>query len=274
MIRTIVKTSSKIKKELTFFLITDLHYSNKSDLKKYQAILKSLKKTTPDFVLLGGDLLDSANAQDTDVFLKMIESWAFICPIFVVLGNHDFTNMKPLKYKWNDAFFTKLRQIKNVKILDNQVYEKEQFRMIGITLPYSYYYIHKEKSNTLKEVLQNKFPDSLSSNKLNLLLIHSPLGFKEEVMEIPFLKTIDFICAGHTHNGCVPRIAEPIFKNRGLISPSKKLFPTLVRGVFSLKQTTFIVSGGFTKLSKKSRLSALDRFWNHEITKITIKPNF
>ena len=258
--------SKKIKKDINIFLVSDFHYTNEKDLKNYHFIIEELEKNKPNFLFLGGDILDSATVSDEDLLLREIEKWAKETVVIIGIGNHDITivkNKKTLYYK-NESFWNKLKKIKNVVILDDDCYEEKEFRIIGITVPYSSYYKNKNITEFLEEHIKK-----YDNQKMNLLLIHSANFLYSEKSDI-LLQNIDFVLSGHNHNGMVPKIFEKIMKHRGIISPSKKLLPSYVRGKFKRYNTTFIISGGMTKLSKRSGLHFLNRFWNHELTKITI----
>lgn len=274
MIRNYQEKSSKIKKEVTLFLITDLHYYHAKDLKKYQMITKEIQKKTPNFVLIGGDLLDSSFVNDEDLLIGEIKKWSQYSKILIGIGNHDITTSKE-KGQENKIFFQKLKSIPNVVILDNDILETSDIRFIGVTLPYYYYYRKQENPKELEQFINQKFKESYDDKKINILLIHSSIGLTlhQNFSHIKVLKNVDFILSGHTHNGMVPKILEGVMKNDGIIWPNKKLFPKLVRGKFQYQNFTFIISGGITKLSKRSGLNFLDHFWKHELTMITIKPD-
>lgn len=275
MIRVYQVQSDKIKKEVTLFFISDLHYDHPNDLKKYHFITKEIEKNIPNFLIIGGDLLDSAKPNKGERLLELIQLWAQKTTILIILGNHDTTICTPKEtYYKNTSFWNPLKKIPNVFLLDNQIYETKEIRWIGITLPFSVYYDHQESTNSLIQYMNTYHQKIESNQKMNILLIHSLLGLNHpsNMLKMPYFQTIDFVLSGHTHNGCVPRLLEPIFQNRGLISPRKTLFPPFVRGTFRYQNTTFIISGGITKLSKRSKLSFLDHFWTHELTKIKIKP--
>lgn len=275
MIRVYQIQSNKIKKEVTLFFISDLHYDHPNDLKKYHFITKKIKKEHPNFLIIGGDLLDSAKPNNEKQLLELIHFWSQNTTILIVLGNHDTTicTSKEIYYE-NIPFWNQLKKIPNVFLLDNQSYETKDIRFIGITLPFSFYYEEQESTKSWIQYM-NRYHQTIESNhKMNILLIHSLLGLNHprNILKMPYFQTIDLVLAGHTHNGCVPRLLEPIFQNRGFISPRKTLFPPFVRGMFCYQNTTFVISGGITKLSKRSKLSCFDHFWTHELTKIEMKP--
>lgn len=264
MIRNYIKTTSKIKKEITFFLISDLHYFKPKDLKKCQFILEEIHKRKPAYLIIAGDLLDSSNIAHEHFFINFIKACALETTVLIGIGNHDITFIenKRTLYDRNKNFWKQLNKIKNVYVLDNKNFETDELCIFGITLPYSYYY---EKLD-VKDFL-NQYLTDTNSQKLNMLLAHDP-----SITSKYDMTSYDIVLSGHTHNGTIPKILEKVAKNRGLISPAKKFFPEKIRGRFWIKNTDIIISGGITKLSKRSKLSFLDAFWAHELTIITLKP--
>ncbi len=257
------------------YLITDLHYQEPKDLEKYHFITEEIKKEKPDFLVIGGDLLDEAIVEEEHLIIDKIKEWASITTTLICIGNHDLVlHKKQTIYHRNESFWEKLKETPNVFVLDNEFYETEDLRFIGLTLPHSYYYHYKENPNYLMRYLNRNQKTIYPNDKLNILLSHSALGFinQNEKTPIYMLENIDIILSGHTHNGLVPQKLEKIMKNRGFVSPFKDLFPKKIRGAFDQNNIHFIMSGGVTKLSKKSGLSMFDQFWNHELTKIIIKP--
>ncbi len=262
MIRNYIKTTSKIKKEVTFFLISDLHYFKPKDLKKCQFILEEIHKRKPAYLMIAGDLLDSTKVVHQHFFIDFIRACALETTILIGIGNHDITFIeeKKILYDGNKNFWKQLNKIKNVYVLDNTSFETDELCIYGF--PYSYYYEKLDVKDFLNQYLIDTNPQ-----KINILLAHDPTITSKYDMT-----SYDMVLSGHTHNGMIPKILEKMVKNRGFISPAKRLFPEKVRGRFQIKNTDIIISGGITKLSKRSKLGFLDIFWAHELTIITLKP--
>lgn len=264
MIRNYIKTSSKIKREITFFLISDLHYFKPKDMKKYQFILEEMSEKKPDYCIIAGDLLDSSKVIHENFLIDFIKACSLETTILIGIGNHDITYVHKNKvlYDRNKEFYRQLNKIENVFVLDNQKFETENLYIHGITLPYAYYYGDLDINQFL-----NQYIKKTTSKKLNILLLHDASSIYNFD-----IGAYDMVLSGHTHNGMIPKVLEKVVKNRGLISPAKKWFPKRVRGRLQIKNIDVIISGGITKLSKRSKFYFLDKFWNHEITIITVKP--
>lgn len=270
-----ILSSKKLKKDITFIHIGDIHYNETTSTKKLEYIKYAIEDTHPDYIFITGDLLDRPKITKNKEKIKLLVSWlnslGNIAKVFISLGNHDIILEEDYK------FFNKLNDINNIYVLNNQSYEDENVFISGFTLPTNYYYnIEKhEDENALLETLQNNFNlvTNLPKKKYKVALIHSPILLSEKKV-IEKLKEYDLILSGHMHNGLIPRILDKIIKNNyGLISPDKRFFAKNTRGKIKTKYYTIIITGGITKLSPSSTkiLSKLNGLYPISINKITVK---
>ena len=267
--------SKKLKKDITFIHIGDIHYNETTSAKKLEYIKYAIEDAHPDYIFITGDLLDRPKITKNKEKIKLLVSWlnslGNIAKVFISLGNHDIILEEDYK------FFNKLNDINNIYVLNNQSYEDENVFISGFTLPTNYYYnIEKhEDEDALLETLQNNFNlvTNLPKKKYKVALIHSPILLSEKKV-VEKLKEYDLILSGHMHNGLIPRILDKIIKNNyGLISPDKRLFAKNTRGKIKTKYYTIIITGGITKLSPSSTkiLSKLNGLYPISINKITVK---
>lgn len=270
-----ILSSKKLKKDITFIHIGDIHYNETTSTKKLEYIKYAIEDAHPDYIFITGDLLDRPKITKNKEKIKLLVSWlnslGNIAKVFISLGNHDIILEEDYK------FFNKLNDINNIYVLNNQSYEDENVFISGFTLPTNYYYnIEKhEDEDALLETLQNNFNlvTNLPKKKYKVALIHSPILLSEKKV-IEKLKEYDLILSGHMHNGLIPRILDKIIKNNyGLISPDKRLFAKNTRGKIKTKYYTIIITGGITKLSPSSTkiLSKLNGLYPISINKITVK---
>lgn len=270
-----ILSSKKLKKDITFIHIGDIHYNETTSTKKLEYIKYAIEDAHPDYIFITGDLLDRPKITKNKEKIKLLVSWlnslGNIAKVFISLGNHDIILEEDYK------FFNKLNDINNIYVLNNQSYEDENVFISGFTLPTNYYYnIEKhEDENALLETLQNNFNlvTNLPKKKYKVALIHSPILLSEKKV-VEKLKEYDLILSGHMHNGLIPRILDKIIKNNyGLISPYKRLFAKNTRGKIKTKYYTIIITGGITKLSPSSTkiLSKLNGLYPISINKITVK---
>ena len=270
-----ILSSKKVKKDITFIHIGDIHYNETTSTKKLEYIKYAIEDAHPDYIFITGDLLDRPKITKNKEKIKLLVSWlnslGNIAKVFISLGNHDIILEEDYK------FFNKLNDINNIYVLNNQSYEDENVFISGFTLPTNYYYnIEKhEDEDALLETLQNNFNlvTNLPKKKYKVALIHSPILLSEKKV-VEKLKEYDLILSGHMHNGLIPRILDKIIKNNyGLISPDKRLFAKNTRGKIKTKYYTIIITGGITKLSPSSTkiLSKLNGLYPISINKITVK---
>lgn len=270
-----ILSSKKLKKDITFIHIGDIHYNETTSTKKLEYIKYAIEDAHPDYIFITGDLLDRPKITKNKEKIKLLVSWlnslGNIAKVFISLGNHDIILEEDYK------FFNKLNDINNIYVLNNQSYEDKNIFISGFTLPTNYYYnIEKhEDENTLLETLQNNFNlvTNLPKKKYKVALIHSPILLSEKKV-VEKLKEYDLILSGHMHNGLIPRILDKIIKNNyGLISPDKRFFAKNTRGKIKTKYYTIIITGGITKLSTSSTkiLSKLNGLYPISINKITVK---
>jgi len=66
--------------------ISDIHVETIHNTKYIQSIVDKIKKLQPDFVLLGGDLMNTAKSDYVDAFLPFNQ---LTMPVYATLGNHD-----------------------------------------------------------------------------------------------------------------------------------------------------------------------------------------
>lgn len=270
-----ILSSKKLKKDITFIHIGDIHYNETTSTKKLEYIKYAIEDAHPDYIFITGDLLDRPKITKNKEKIKLLVSWlnslGNIAKVFISLGNHDIILEEDYK------FFNKLNDINNIYVLNDQSYEDENVFISGFTLPTNYYYnIEKhEDENALLETLQNNFNlvTNLPKKKYKVALIHSPILLSEKKV-VEKLKEYDLILSGHMHNGLIPRILDKIIKNNyGLISPDKRFFAKNTRGKIKTEYYTIIITGGITKLSPSSTkiLSKLNGLYPISINKITVK---
>lgn len=254
-------TKKKIKNK-KIFLISDLHIGKKFNIKKLDLIKKEIKKEKPDYICIPGDIIDNTNIINTyeELIISFFKDISYI-KVVIALGNHDICKLirdkegKRWEYDKRNDFFNKIKSIKNIHLLENEIYTDNDISFIGLSLSYEYYKLSGESINVLVKELNN-INLKIDKDKYNVLLCHSPQRLiHEKIKKIKLMENIDLILSGHMHNGMVHPIMEIIWKgNRGVITPTKELFPKakLTRGRVKIGEKVLIISGGITKLSHSS----------------------
>ena len=164
--------SNKIKSNISFVFISDLHMGS-NNIKHLNKLILQLKNKSYDFLLIGGDLIDSSSFDVSS--LKIIKE-NISCPIYFVTGNHEY-------YLKNSN--TKINEINNFGInhICNNNIEINNINLICIDDN-----LDKDKQ---VEIVKNKY----SKEKFNLTLIHKPSIWEKIYDES------DLMLSGHTHNG-------------------------------------------------------------------------
>ena len=210
-------SSNKIKKNTSFIFISDVHLgsNNENHLLK---IISNIKKHKFDFILIGGDLIDSSSFP-----INTLSHFKdFNCPIYFVTGNHEYY------IKNSNEIITSLNQY-NIQHISNNSNVIDDINLIGID------------DNTSKEKQLNIIKNNLSHSKFNLLLIHKP-SIWEEVSE-----HIDLMLSGHTHNG-------QIFPFNYFVRVQFKY----KYNIYNHKNSTLYVSSGSGPWGPKMRLGTLN----------------
>jgi len=164
--------SNKISSNFSFIFLSDVHLGS-NNIKHLNNIILKLNNIKYDFLLIGGDLIDSSSFDISS--LKIIKE-NISCPIYFVTGNHEY-------YIKNSN--TKIKEINNIGIkhLSNNNIEINNINLIGID--------DNLDKNKQIEIVKNK----CLKDKFNIILIHKPSIWDK------IYKENDLMLSGHTHNG-------------------------------------------------------------------------
>ena len=264
--------NEKVKKELKVASLSDLHFSYTITEEKLKAIIKFLNSYKPNYILFPGDLLDSTGMIENKEEYMRIKNWlkelGNTAPTLISLGSHDYykkekdenTGKTHWIYYYPKYFIEDVNTLNNVKILDNQKYEDDNVSIVGYTQSMDYFHPKTDKPKSiLKPAPENKecmikelnelkktLIDSTNKNKLNLIMIHSPIYVNDPNIK-DLLKEYDYVFSGHMHNGCVPPVLYEIWRSdKGLIAPNKSLFPNNERDTLKTNKDKLIVNGPLT----------------------------
>ena len=237
--------SNKLNKRIV--LISDIHYYNKNDITRLNKVLDNIKKINPDYICVAGDTLDIATPFDFNLLKEWLVKLTNISKVIMVLGNHEFyVNKKQNEFKLNDEYINIIKNIKNLYFLDTNNVIIDNINFIGITLPIEHFSSKGESIEDFKKYLKNI---KTKNSCYNILLCHSPINIsKKEILD---KLNISLVLCGHMHGGVVPNWLRFIFKNNGIISPSKKLFPKNVYGNIKVKDKNVIITSGINVLSER-----------------------
>lgn len=244
--------SNKIKKDINLLVFSDIHFSSNKDINKLEKLLKRIEKYKIDYICIPGDTLDVPNI-NYDYLIKFFTKLSKISTVLISLGNHDI-RIKITEYKkyYYNEFWDKINKIDNLYLLNNNSKNFKDIYFYGFTQSFNYYYEYKNENPIImkKEIKEYNVCNNLP-NKLNILLMHSPICLYDKEIKKE-LDKYDIILSGHMHNGIIPPIIDDLFDNNiGLVAPNKRVFPKYSRGIIKDKNL-LIISGGVTKLSRST----------------------
>ncbi|MFI3307799.1 MAG: metallophosphoesterase [Mycoplasmatota bacterium] len=264
-----IKNNLEINK--TICHISDIHFFNNYNIKRFEIIKEQIKKINPDFICITGDLVDNNIIVENDYIKHLYNFFSdlgLIAKVLITLGNHDLETYKDKKrvYKYPYKFVRNIRKLENVTLLENEKKVFDNICFIGYNPTYEYY----EKFEFDFDLLKNNFnleKFKLNKNNYNILLLHTPIGIM--AFENNIVDNFNLILCGHTHGGMIP---SSFFGNRGLYSPNKLILPHDMRGHKKIRQTDIIICSGIYKLPKTSKLDKLNDLYAMDINEIMIKP--
>ena len=242
---------NKLNKKIVH--ISDIHYYEKKEINLLNKVLDKINDINPDYVCITGDITDVANVYDEEVFVDWIKKLAKSFKTIIVLGNHEYYIKKKKQYGLNYKLLSKIQKINNLYLLRNENVIIDNINFIGIDLGIDYYFNENKTNINISKFINNKY--------YNILLCHSPVDIDNIVKD----KNVDLVLCGHMHGGVVPGFLRPIFKNRGLISPTKKLFPKYAYGLKKIGNTNIITTSGIRVISHINKFYIFTKYFSSEI---------
>ena len=202
------------------------------------------------------------------IFRDFLKQLGLVSKVIISIGNHEMKGIYPFSLKQYHQVISNFQNISNVVVLSNECYSDEDILFVGYNPPYSYYEKKEEDSSILIDDL-NQLNFSFD-DKYCIFLIHTPKDLlKDKIyLNVPLLTKMDLILSGHTHGGMVPIFFPGHF---GFISPSKKLFPSCVRGKLVRKNTTLIICSAIVRLSNVSGFVKFNDIYAMHINEICLK---
>lgn len=204
--------------------VSDLH--NKSFGKEQKRLIDKLNKSSPDIIVITGDLIDKDNT-NIEVAMDFVRSAIKIAPIYYVSGNHE-----KISGKYQDL----KEQLINygVVVLDNDITfiekDSQEIGLIGLTDVGFYAY-----GNDYRSILKDNLESLLrKSTDFSIVLSHRPEFISDFVA-----CDIQLVFCGHAHGG---QVRLPFIG--GLAAPGQGLFPKYTSGSYSIEDTTMVISRG------------------------------
>ncbi len=229
-----LKSSIPFSGEVRFAFLTDLH---NPDLETECAIIEQLRAFTPDFVLVGGDVLIGKVGVSSRAAVHFMKELSQNWQVWYAYGNHESRMMaQPVLF---DSMGQKYRKALADTGIHWLVDEEAFFEIRGLPVrlyglePERRYYQKGRRQQGMEALLTKRFgrPDAQA---YTILLSHTP-RYGDEYLNWG----ADLTLCGHYHGGVMA-----IGSHRGVITPDFRLFAPDCRGMRSRDRSYLIVSAG------------------------------
>lgn len=229
--------SEKIKSPVTIVMLADLH--NHLYGEENQMLLGEIRRISPDFVCIAGDMLIGNPKISYETAQKTVMALTKEYPVFYGLGNHESRMLhdRDIYGTLYEEYMEPLKAL-GVKVLVNEnayfQVRESQFQIFGYDLPMKYFEKFNRypfESSQVEEVLG--VCDS-AKEQFRILLAHNPVYFSQYAEW-----GADLTLSGHLHGGI---IRLPLIG--GIITPQAKLFPKYSAGNYKIQEKNIIVSRG------------------------------
>lgn len=268
--------NSKVTDPVRFVYIADLHENVYGE--NNQILYDQVKNLDPDFILIGGDVINWTSDND-EYAVEVISELSKFSDVFYSIGNHEIEYLhtrSEIEFSGrnrNDSSLTLLETdengfIRKIEKAGATVLQKKytDLEINGTKLRIGGAYegmFSLDPDNPRDTMLQGMYPfltEFQDTDSLTLYMSHRPYGFLHG--NGSSLWNIDVVLCGHEHGGqvVIPGVG-------GFFSRERGLFPQYTHGVFRFGDTTLIVSSGIG-----SDIELLPRFNNPpEIVLVTVK---
>lgn len=230
--------------------ISDLH--NKSFGKDQIRLLEKLKSTSPDMIVITGDLIDRRK-YDLDLAMMFIEGAVDVAPVYYVSGNHE---------AWSGEFSLIKESLLSagVSVLDNEKLKITKghswINILGVSDPDFLTSSYIDGTNISD--MSKKLEEWSAEQGFKILLSHRP-----ELLDLYSHNKMDLIFTGHAHGG---QFRIPLMG--GLVAPDQGLFPEFTSGLHTRDSSTMFISRGLGNSIVPIRI-----FNRPEIIAVTLKSN-
>ncbi|MCM1053805.1 MAG: metallophosphoesterase [Ruminococcus sp.] len=283
-----------------FLVISDLHIFSDKDVRIIEDLMENLKGLKYDAIIIAGDIIDSTNVLDMNDYVtgKLLEFISFlgnIAPTYIAYASHDlgyyyYTKDKNI-YPWlpdietfNKKFLNQVASYHNISVQESEVQDLGDGYKIGVlnpSLEYAMRYPDGDFDVLSKEMDRYSFIKDFNSSDVNTLVCHYP-NVIFDLQNLGLLNNVDLAVSGPNHSGVMQFKYIPVefvfnlvrARNRGLITPGKKLFPKDIRGVVELNDRANLVINPAIKTfaACTGSLEKLDGLFYRGMTEINYVP--
>lgn len=246
--------SEKVTAPIKYIFIADLHENRFGD--ENQQLYNQIRELDPDFILIGGDLVNWTSEDARPYAADVIKNLCEIADVYLSLGNHEIEYL----IARNEIEYTNIdRDNSTFKLPDNKygglisviqndgavVLQRKWLDIevrgtnvrIGAAYEDMYSLDENNPSATMQTGMYSFLTDFQKTDALTLYMAHRPSSFL--LRNGTSLWDIDVVMSGHEHGG---QVILPYLG--GLFSRERGLFPGYTQGSFVFGNTTMIVSSG------------------------------
>ena len=246
--------SEKVTEPIKFLYFADLHENSFGQ--ENQQLYDQIRNLDPDFILIGGDLINWTTADGRPYAKDVIEKLSKIADVYYSLGNHE---VEYLIGRNEIAYTNKDRDNSAFRLLDKDddgllavigdaggvVLQKTwtditvRGTKIRIGAAYEDMYSLDEGNPriTMQPGMYSFLKVFQDTDALTLYMAHRPSSFL--LGNGSSLWDIDVVMSGHEHGG---QVVLPYAG--GLFSRERGYFPDYTHGCFQIENTTMIVTSG------------------------------
>lgn len=233
VVRKYTFSSDKVKKEITFAFLSDLH--DKKYGKNNSKLLDAIDKVKPDALLVGGDMIVASPEETNTNAKELMNTLAQKYTVYHGMGNHEYrSDLYREKYGEMYDEYSKPLMERGVIFLRNKAVLLEDYNIEirGVEIDRKYY-----KRFTVRHMDDSYMEEILGKNEgthYEILLAHNPDYFKQYKDY-----GADLTLSGHVHGGLV---RMPFLG--GIASPAVRFFPKYDGGLFTKEKSNMVVSRG------------------------------
>ena len=189
-------------------------------------LVDKIQQSQPDIIVITGDLIDEKEPYSTQCVIveNLISAITKIAPVMYVTGNHEWST---------DSLDELIELLKSydVTVLQNEYVTVTRgdstIVVAGVDDPCGF--ADMKTADELVDEIRAQYPDEymiMLSHRNNMLATYSQLG-------------VDLVLSGHAHGGIIRLPGTD-----GIIGPSREWFPDYTNGIYTMDQTTMVVSRG------------------------------
>lgn len=220
--------------------ISDLHDASFGE--KNKQLIALLNDCAPDFIVITGDMVD-ARRTDLNAALEFACEAVKIAPCYYVTGNHESAIAQ------QDELMEGLARAGVTVLADQKVTlerQGEKIVLIGLNDP----------AFSSREQLRRHLEALSEPEEYQILLAHRP-----ELIELYAQSGVNLVFSGHAHGG---QFRIPFLG--GVYAPGQGFFPQYDAGLYTVEETTLVVSRGLGNSSFPLR------FYNRpEVVVVTLR---